>query len=180
MLFGAMLDALSNAMDKHDSIRLEHLPRMADFAKWGCAIAMALSYSQQDFLSAFEQNEKDRNNEVLDDNSVADMVTKLMEGRKEWEGNMTGLLIRLTEVADDNGIDVKGKYWPKAPNALSRKLNEVSTNLAAEGILLTKSNTRLKRRIHILNTRFRDDSDDGDNVLPPTSTPFVTRPIKRR
>ena len=179
-LFGAMLDALSNAMDKHNSIRLERSPRMIDFAKWGCAIAMALSYSQQDFLSAFEQNEKDRNNEVLDDNSVADVVTKLMEGRKEWEGNMTGLLIRLTEVADDNGIDVKGKYWPKAPNSLSRKLNEVSTNLAAEGILLTKSNTRLKRRIHILNTRFRDDSDDGDNVLPPTSTPFVTRPIKRR
>ena len=74
---------------------------------------------------------------MLDDNSVADMVTKLMEGEgEEWEGNMTDLLIRLTGVAEKNRIDVKGKYWPKAPNSLSRKLNEVSTNLAAEGILI--------------------------------------------
>ena len=57
-LFGAMLDALSNAMDKHNSIRLERSPRMIDFAKWGCAIAMALGYSQQDFFQLLNKTRR--------------------------------------------------------------------------------------------------------------------------
>ncbi|HYO90001.1 MAG TPA: hypothetical protein VEQ40_00105, partial [Pyrinomonadaceae bacterium] len=36
-LLGALLDAVSGALRDHDSVRLERLPRMADFAQWATA-----------------------------------------------------------------------------------------------------------------------------------------------
>lgn len=90
---------------------------------------------------------------------VALMVTKLMEDREEWVGDMTSLLRKLEELAKGNGINAKGRYWPKAPNELSKKLNKVSTNLAAVGIEIERGKTRLKRTITIRNTRFRKDEE---------------------
>jgi len=70
-LVGAVFDVLSRALALRPNIRLSGPPRMADFALWGCAIAEALGYPQQEFLAAYDQNAEARNDEVLQGSPVA-------------------------------------------------------------------------------------------------------------
>ncbi len=150
-ILGAALDALSRAMVLKDSIDLKQVPRMADFVIWGCAIAWALGLPEEDFLSAYGQNIRARNEEIVASSPVALAVSALVESRSdEWEGTATELLHSLNEMAEDRSIDTKAREWPKAPNALVRRLNEVQPNLAAEGIEIeTKDYRKRQKLIHI-------------------------------
>ena len=80
---------------------------MADFALWGCAIAESLGYPQQEFLAAFDQNVKVRNDEVLANNSVATVVLAFMEDREEWDGSPAELLRELEKLAESQRVDTK-------------------------------------------------------------------------
>jgi hypothetical protein len=64
-----------------------------------------------------------------------------MEARDEWSGTPTELLAELEDAGEDahlfrrrsNGrVDAKG--WPGAPHILSRRLNEIRSNLTELGI----------------------------------------------
>jgi hypothetical protein len=133
-LLGAVFDALSHAMARRDTIRLPGLPRMADFALWGCAVARALGHSEDEFMTAFEGNAKARNEEALQASPVAAMVMELMDERSEWEGTPTELLAELETLAGEHRLSTKSSIWPKAAHVLSRRLNEVIPNLVAAGI----------------------------------------------
>jgi len=134
MLVGAALTVLSRAMAIRPTVRLDSLHRMADFMLWGCAIAEALGYSRSTFLQAIDRNVTDRNEEVLANNPVASMIIALMERREEWEGTPSALLAELKGLADANFIDTRSKLWPRAPQVLSRRINEIRPNLDAVGI----------------------------------------------
>ena len=49
---------------------------------------------------------------------------------------ITELYTELEKTATDSMIDTFGKIWPKAPNSLSRRLDEVKTNLRVKGITI--------------------------------------------
>jgi len=53
-ILGGFLDTLVKAIQLYPSVNPEELFRMADFTKWGCAIAIALGRTQQDFIKAYE------------------------------------------------------------------------------------------------------------------------------
>jgi hypothetical protein len=131
---GAVFDTLSRAMALRDSVRVPVLPRMADFALWGCAVAEALGYSHDGFLAAYEGNTETRNEEALQASPVAGMLMELMDRQPEWEGTPTELLAELETLAEQHRVNITSREWPKAPHALSRRLNEVRPNLAAVGI----------------------------------------------
>ncbi len=133
-ILDAIFDTLSKAMAIQPSVKLAALPRMADFAVWGCAIAEALGYKQVDFLSAFSSNARVRNSEAINSNPVAMAVITFMDGRTEWRGTASELLSELNFIADRHRIDRKQKFWPKAPHILTRRLNEAQPNLRAIGI----------------------------------------------
>lgn len=136
-LLGAVFDLLSQAMAYRDSIHLPELPRMADFALWGCAVTRALGYSQEDFLTAYDLNASTRNEEALQASPVGTMVMELMDGRLEWEGTLSELLTKLEELAESKCVDTKCRSWPKAAHVLRSRLNEVLPNLAEIGIEVT-------------------------------------------
>ena len=152
-LFGAVLDALSGAMLLLPFLELPRPPRMADFAKWGGAIATSLGYSQEEFLAAFDQNMRIRNEEVLANNPVGMLVVVLMEETREWEGQPTQLLKKLNQLAEKHGVNKKNRYWPKAAHALTRRLNEISSNLAAAGIELVTDRDSQQRSISLRKKR---------------------------
>ncbi|MEN6373682.1 MAG: hypothetical protein ABFD75_02735 [Smithella sp.] len=58
-LLGAIFDTLSKAMKIYPEIKIKYLPRMADFCRWGCAIAVALGYDSEDFLNAYTSSLSD-------------------------------------------------------------------------------------------------------------------------
>lgn len=133
-LLGGILDVLSSAMARRDSVYLPRLPRMADFALWGCAVASALGYPEEEFIAAYEGNSIERNEEALQASPVGAMVVALLEQRPEWEGTATELLAELGELAVQHRVSTRSGLWPQAAHALSRRLNEVRPNLSAAGI----------------------------------------------
>ena len=89
-ILGGMFDTLVRARGLYRLVKLDELPRLADFAKWGYAIAEALGKGRgKEFIAAYEANIKRQNAEVLKNNSLCLAVNLLMKKYKGyWEGTV--------------------------------------------------------------------------------------------
>jgi hypothetical protein len=137
-LLGYILDILVKALEIKDSIKLNDLPRMADFAIWGEAIARSMGYNPLDFLNAYYNNIGRQNIEAIEADPLAQTVVKLIDeldvdGTKEWFGLTTDCVEKLNDVAARNKLNHESKSFPKSANSLSRHLNRISSNLL-EGV----------------------------------------------
>ncbi len=159
-LLGAIFDAVSNALRIYPTVQLTSRPRMADFARWGCAIAEAMGYTNKQFLTAYGNNIAKQNTEAIEASPVATAVVTLIDQNNEWEGTATDLHRELERLANELRIDTKSKNWPKDPAALSRKLHVVATNLAEEGISIVRDDTARPKRILI--HKIIANLDNGD------------------
>ncbi|RJQ35807.1 hypothetical protein C4568_00265 [Candidatus Parcubacteria bacterium] len=163
-IMGGIFDAVAKAMRIKTEIKLDSLPRMADFAVWGCAIAEALGYTQKQFLDAYYRNIRSQNTEVLADSLEASAIVRLMESHEGWEGSASELLAKLTEILTSQGVDVtKEPTFPKIPNALVRRLNMLKTNLAEEGIELDTGTKDHRRVVYLYRTEDYITSSSGDD-----------------
>ncbi|MFX1487299.1 MAG: hypothetical protein ACFFBS_09445, partial [Promethearchaeota archaeon] len=106
-ILGGLLDALSKAMSIVPKLKLESLPRMADFARWGAAVAEALGHSETDFLHAYNENINRQNEAAIASSPVAQAVIKFMEGKTSWQGTPSELLAKLESIADATKINIK-------------------------------------------------------------------------
>ena len=194
-IFGGMLDALSKAMALRSSVRLQSLPRMADFAIWGCAISEALGCSTQDFVMAYDENVQHQNSEVLGGHPVAAAVVAFMSGVKDWSGEPSGLLAELERVALSRKINTRDRLWPASASWLTRRLNEVKPNLGDVGIEVDSGHSGRNsislhnNAVHVVQSAGSapksmgggalrvDGSGDGTdgiaNAIPVASTPIV-------
>ena len=150
-LLGAIFDLLSKAMKLKPAIKLKELPRMADFAIWGAAIATAAAGEQGavDFMQAYRRNIDSANSEVISGTPIAAAIIKIaadimpvMSGEKVvYRKIFTAgeLLKELNFIAADIGVDDVRHHpgWPKAPNSLTRKLRGILSNLRDAGVLVT-------------------------------------------
>ena len=133
-ILGAILTTLSKAKRIYPTLKLTKLGRMADFTVWGYAVAEALEIGGEEFLKAYLNNQKKANQEAVESNPVATALIKYMDENKEFTGTVSTLLKILNQVAEAEQIDTKSKLWAKEPNVLSRRLNEMKSNLELEGI----------------------------------------------
>ncbi len=177
-----IFDAVSKAMEIKENLTLKELPRMADFALWGEAIAMAIGYKPKEFLNAYFKNIDYQLGEAIAGSPIGEAIILFMEEHEEWEGQPRELLNELEQVAADNKINVLAKSWPKAANSLTRRLNELKTTLADLGIIVGDTQKGIKRTIRIVKTvstvlpsetqknvqkqgKQIDDKDDDDGIL---------------
>lgn len=133
-ILGGFFDILSKAMDIYPALQVKALPRMADFAHWGGAIAQALDYPVDDFVDAYRANIQSQNMEVLSSNPIAAVLLAFMENRDSYEGTPAELLDELAQEAEQMKIKTNIKSWPAAPQVLTRRLNELKSNLRQGGI----------------------------------------------
>jgi hypothetical protein len=130
-----IFDVLSKAMAIYPNVQLRSLPRMADFAKWGYAIAEAIKEGYGEaFLKAYKRNRNRASEEAVSAHPVASAIIALMKTTTLWEGPVAELLNVLENIAIRERIDTRTKEWPRAPHALSRRINEVMSNLKSCGI----------------------------------------------
>ena len=189
LLLGAIFDTLSKAIRIHPTINLSELPRMADFATWGCAIAVALGYSQEDFLTAYSLNYQMSNEEALQANPLGSVILEFMEKQDFWEGSATELFSALDSIVSSLEINTKSPLWPKAPHALTVRLNQVATNLRAMGISVETGGRSARKRIILLQRTSVEDlcstncsKNEGDDVKlkPHSETEVVDGESKQR
>jgi hypothetical protein len=134
-ILGAMLDAASHGLRALPEVRLEQLPRMADFALWATACEPAFCPAGH-FLHAYKANRRSAIEEVVEADPVAARIRDIMAARVMWSGNATDLL-RVTAPNPRDEASWTGVGWPKSPRALAGRLRRAQTPLRALGIEIT-------------------------------------------
>lgn len=146
-LLGACFDALSKAMAIKEGLKFSKLPRMADFAAWGAAIAIALGYSQEEFFEAYEQNRGRQVEESLESSPVAAVVMHFLRSHPVLSGTTSEVHKVVLEHAEAAGID--GRSLPRNPKSFGRAIVEITPSLVSLGYCVNKIR-RKSRLIEIL------------------------------
>jgi hypothetical protein len=145
-LLGAVFDALAKAMHLRPTLRSDALPRMADFAAWGGAVAEALGIGAGTFHALYRDNIREQHEEAIAECPAADAVVEFMSRRDEWTGTPTELLSELKS-SSATGTRQPVRALPRYPNALTKQLNLLRTNLAQVGIRVDTARRTRKRRL---------------------------------
>ena len=152
LLLGALLNVVCDALRNLDSVKLDRLPRLADFALWATAAESSLSLRHGEFMDVYSGNRESANTLALEVSSVASAVIGFMINRDAWMGSAVELLGALsTRVSDSTQ---RQSSWPKNPRALSNHLRRLLPNLRAAGVSVTftpKAHAG-KRLIHLERT----------------------------
>jgi hypothetical protein len=131
-ILARLLDATAGALRSVGGVRLEVMPRMADFAVWATAAEAALGWEPGAFMAAYAGNRAEAAEVALEADPVAAAVFAFMGARREWAGTSTELWQALNEATDE---DVRRtKAWPGAPNALAASLRRLAPALRGAGV----------------------------------------------
>jgi hypothetical protein len=128
----ALFDAVSGALGMVPEVRLEGMPRMADFAVWATAAEEALGWEPGAFMAAYSGNRAEATESALEADPVAIAVREFMEDQGEWTGTAGELWEALNGLVGEAIRHTKA--WPGAPNALSARLKRLAPALRGIGI----------------------------------------------
>lgn len=156
-ILGAIFNTLKGAISIRPSVELEKVGRMADFTYWGYAIAEVLGVSGQAFLEDYLTNQRRANEEALASNPVATAVIALMRERYQWVSSVTRLLKELEGVAMSEQINTHTKIWPADASVLTKRMNEVKSNLQEIGIFFNSRPGGDYKKIEIVNDKNKEN-----------------------
>jgi hypothetical protein len=129
-LLGVLLSAVSHALATVNTIELDELPRMADFAVWGAAAAPALGWTADAFLEAYTGNREAANELTLEASPIKPFVSHKAD--IGFTGTAQQLLDDLNLMASEHIR--RQNTWPKNGRSLSNALRRIAPNLRAIGI----------------------------------------------
>src|SRR5262249_13314986 len=130
-ILGALLNAVAQGLRALGHVRLEALPRMADFALWVTACETAL-WPAGLFARASAANRRAATESIMETDPIATCVRALMIDRIAWTGSASELLRLCAEHAR---VDLSnGSAWAKSPRALAGRLRRAQTFLRTVGI----------------------------------------------
>jgi hypothetical protein len=127
LILGALFDAAMQGLRMLPQVRLERLPRMADFVLWATACETAL-WPAGTFARAYAANRCATVDRVIAADPVADAVRMIMSDRITWVGTASDLLCTAAHLAGQHSVS-RSAGWPKSPRALAGRLRRVQTFL---------------------------------------------------
>jgi hypothetical protein len=162
---GALFDAVATALRRVEGVKVDGLPRMADFAAWAVAAEPAFGVPAGTFMEAYAVNRATANTTALDDSPLSEAVMKLLEAQPKpiWSGRASELLEELKRHVGEQTLRDKG--WPKAPNALTNKLRRLDPSLRAVGVECRESRTG-RERARILTLERVEISSSAPSASP--------------
>lgn len=118
-ILGGVFDLLAKAMLIFPKVELPELPRMADYAIWGFAIAEAMGGRGNEFLRDYTGNATLQTFELLEHDTFFSSIVQAMErpGPGPLEGTFQEVLSILREIAAPGGNDKaldKDRSFPHA------------------------------------------------------------------
>jgi hypothetical protein len=148
-----IFDVISKAIGLYSEVGVElegKLPRMADFAVWGEAVARAIGYDPLVFYEKYMAHISQINADALRKNLVGEYLLDWLDSKEEWKRDgivkvqPTALYTELQELLKSGKVDLKAVRFPGAPYILTRRLNTLKSNMADNGINYTsdKSGSR--------------------------------------
>ncbi|MFL6796104.1 MAG: hypothetical protein ACJ8F3_01685 [Xanthobacteraceae bacterium] len=128
LILGLLFDAVARGLQELPHVRLDRLPRMADFTLWATACETAL-WPAHTFIRAYEANRQDAIQHAVEAEPIATFVRKIMAERSTWRGTAAELL--------GEGAEFAMAGWPANARVLSGRLRRAQTCLRALGIEIT-------------------------------------------
>ncbi|MBL9164642.1 MAG: hypothetical protein JNL18_18080 [Planctomycetaceae bacterium] len=143
-ILGALLDLLVKTFGLLESMPPASEFRMADFARFGRAVAVALGRTTHDFDTAYRDNIRRVRQQLLEEHLLGrllrEFATSFTESRP-WTGIVSELLDSLCSHAKRKGLPRVESELTKSKSKLSRELEDLQEAFLQEGIVLK----RLKR-----------------------------------
>ncbi len=139
VILGALLDIVAYGLRELPNTKLTEFPRMADFAEFATACEGAVWAEPGIFARAYSLNRAGATSSVIEEDLIANALAAFMSGREIWKGETKLLLKELNAAADDTVRE--SREWPKAPNALTRRMNRIAGMLRKIGIIITPAPT---------------------------------------
>ena len=140
-IIGGILNTFVGALNIQDSLKLDALPRLADFYHFGAAIAEYLgeqqSFGKEMFARAFNNSMRQSYQYGADDDplsfTVLDFLKELNKTNPQvkYDFKVSELHANLKKYAP--GIDIDPKELPGSPSILSRKLKGIKQALEHMG-----------------------------------------------
>jgi hypothetical protein len=161
-ILGALLTAVSAALRNRLTIRLSHVPRLADFAHWVTAAETGLSWSAGTFMHAYDANRADAHELALEGSTIAPPLRAMVAETEAWEGTARELLDALTSRV---GEPVRrGRDWPAGAPVLAKALRRIAPNLRAVGVIVDfdRDSSAARRRL----IRIRQGPDSTVQIVP--------------
>jgi hypothetical protein len=135
-ILGALLGAVSYGIRAMGRVRVDALPRLADFALWATACEPAL-WPAGTFARAYAANRSAAIDSIIEDDPVASRIRAMMASRTTWIGSASDLLLLCSEGARDGMSG--GSGLAKNARALAGRLRRAQTLLRSVGIEITFS-----------------------------------------
>ena len=176
-ILGAIFNAVSTALRNRDSVRLDKLPRMADFALWVAAAAPALGFTADKFMRAYNRNLRESRMVALQVTPILAPLVKFMQDirddeRASWTGTATKLYDELWKRAKESHR--KRHNWPKNPQRLSMALRRMADSLREIGLIITNERSTRRDRTRLISIKllkkfqqYRDPSESTPGEVPP-------------
>lgn len=144
-ILGGLMDAVSRAMRDFSSVKGDF--RMEDFARWSIAAAPALGFTGDDFIKAYDANQRKSTLHALDDSPIYLSLHRILENG-DFRGTTNELLTKLVYTA---GFNMSGRGdMPRSPKALACQLDRLTPNLRADGVIVKRLGRDPVRRVQIL------------------------------
>jgi hypothetical protein len=93
-ILGALCSAVAHGLRTEKTLKIDALPRMANFYRWATACEGAL-WPKGTFAAAFEANALGATEDVIESDKAAFQLRLFMIERGEWDGTATQLLVEL-------------------------------------------------------------------------------------
>jgi len=168
-IVGGLLNLAVDTLNYLSRVEKNNLPRMADYALHGEAMAISMGYEAGYFLSVYNRNIAETNRVGIEANQVADVLLTFIRQYpgSVWSGTVKDLLSNITELEYETTSisEVRNKYWPKNASEMGRKLREIEPILRKEGLLISYERNSFQRSVTIKKTKEMMTDDGNDSEL---------------
>jgi hypothetical protein len=134
-VLGCVLDAVAFGLRQLPGVNTKgvELDRMADFCAWGCAVAPAFGYKEDEFLEALHRNRLDSDSASIDGSAIIKLLkVVVLENGRRFMGTASKLHELMCEWASE--IQRKHPEWPKSADALGRQLRREAPAIRRAGL----------------------------------------------
>lgn len=147
-ILGVLLDGLSRGVAELPGVKLERLPRMADFIMWTRACEVAF-WEGGEVQAAFRRNADDAVDSVIEGDAVASalMAWFAARDREAWRGTTGELLQAVNGFAPDDAR--RERSWPRNSQALRSRLTMAAPSLSKRGVAFARGKTGGERWVEI-------------------------------
>jgi hypothetical protein len=163
-LLGALLDAVSAGLRDLPSIQFEHLPRMADFARWVEACGGALGWGRGEFIATYQELRGELDDQALSLWPVYPVLLRLLEKEPVFKGTVGHLLERLTSAGKERD-GVWSSDWPRHAKALGTEMRRYAPNLRRLGVEVTWPKKKRSNRGYLVEIH-RTGGDLATPLVP--------------